>query len=90
MKVELIYAQPDEQHILSIEVDEGTTVEKAIKQSGILEKYPELALSDLEVGIFSQAVDLAHVLSAGDRIEIYRSLTIDPKEARRIRARKAL
>ena len=62
------------------------TVAEAIEASDVRRQVPELAAIPLEVGVFSQRRTLADALHDGDRVEIYRSLTIDPKEARRIRA----
>lgn len=87
MKIELLYALPEEQDLLSLSVEPSTTVEQAILASGILQRYPEIDLTKNPVGIFSKLVDLQHKLRDGDRIEIYRPLIIDPKEARRLRAK---
>ena len=84
--IELIYALPNEQTLLTISVKEGTTIEEAIYQSGILEKYPEISLSEMKVGIFSKVTPLSEKLRDRDRIEIYRPLIADPKEMRRKKA----
>ncbi len=86
MIVEVAYALPDEQIILPLEVEEGTTIKQAIEQSGIMEKYPEINLGENKVGIFGHAQKLDKVLQSGDRVEIYRPITCDPKEVRRERA----
>lgn len=88
IRIELIYALPDEQQILLIEVDENTSVEQAIKQSDILQTYPEIDLTINKIGIFSKTCKLTDKLQNGDRIEIYRPLIADPKEARKARAKK--
>lgn len=56
--------------------------------SGVLARFPELVIEQLAVGIFSQKCSLDTPLKAGDRVEIYRPLTIDPKAARRLRAER--
>lgn len=84
--VEVAYATPEKQAILRIEVPPGCTVERAIELSGIREQFPEMVVRDNAVGIFSRKVPLDHTLRAGDRVEIYRPLIADPKEARRRRA----
>jgi putative ubiquitin-RnfH superfamily antitoxin RatB of RatAB toxin-antitoxin module len=84
--VEVAYAMPDQQTIIPVTVEEGCTIETAIDRSGILERYPEIDLSQQKVGIFSKMRALSDVVSSGDRIEIYRGLTLDPKESRRKRA----
>ncbi len=84
--VEVSYALPDEQVILSLEVDEDCIVEDAIKRSGILETYPQIDLSTDKVGIFGKMCKLNGTLRHKDRIEIYRKLIADPKESRRQKA----
>ena len=69
-----------------VELTLGATAEQAIEQSGVLDRFPEIDLSVNSIGIFSKKTDLKTVLRQGDRIEIYRSLTIDPMQKRRIRA----
>ncbi len=87
IKIEVAYARPDTQLILTTSVAKGATVEEAIKVSGILEKFPEIDLSESKVGIFGKLTKLtANELRDGDRIEIYRKLIADPKEVRRQRA----
>lgn len=88
MRIELVYALPDEQNLETLEVADDCTIAQAISQSGILQRYPMLETEEFKVGIFSKIVELDHILKAGDRIEIYRDLVIDPKEARRLRAKK--
>lgn len=85
VKIEIVYATPMEQALMGLEVLAGTTVGEAIRLSGILALYPEIDLSKNAVGIFSRKVSLDEKLRENDRIEIYRPLKIDPKEARRLR-----
>ncbi len=84
--VELIYALPQEQALITVKVAPGTQVEEAIRASGILERYPEIDLTTTKVGIFSKVTKLNEVLRDGDHIEIYRPLIADPKEMRRKKA----
>ncbi len=87
IKVEVAYARPDTQLILTANVAKDGTVEDAVKASGILDKFPEIDLADSKVGIFGKLTKLtASGLREGDRIEIYRKLIADPKEVRRQRA----
>lgn len=86
IKVEVVYALPNEQTLLTLEVPEGSTVRDVILQSGILQRYPEIDLNKNKVGIFSKINKLDNSVRVMDRVEIYRSLTIDPMEARRLRA----
>lgn len=86
LTIELIYALVNEQILLTQQVDEPCTLHSAIIQSGILQRYPEIDLKKNKIGIFSQVTDLNETLRDGDRIEIYRSLVADPKEARKKKA----
>lgn len=86
--IELVYALPEEQEIFSLDVDQGTTVEQAVKLSGILDKYSEIDLAKNKLGIFGKVAKPDEVLRDKDRIEIYRPLIADPKESRRKRAEK--
>jgi len=84
--IEVAYALPDEQLILSLDIEADCTVEEAIKRSGILDSYPQIDLSADKVGIFGKMCKLNAKLRDKDRIEIYRKLTADPKESRRQKA----
>jgi putative ubiquitin-RnfH superfamily antitoxin RatB of RatAB toxin-antitoxin module len=84
--VEVAYATPGEQLILSLPAVPGLTVEQAIRRSGILERFPEIDLAANKVGIFGKLAALDTELAAGDRVEIYRPLIADPKAARKKRA----
>ena len=86
--VEVAYAMPEEQVIISIEVPKKINIKQAIEKSGIQKKFPEIDLSKNKVGIFGKQTTLDHLLSDRDRIEIYRPLILDPKEMRRKRASK--
>ena len=86
--VEVAYALPEEQVIISIKVPTKSDVKQAIKKSGIQKKFPNIDLSKNKVGIFGKKTTLNHPLKNRDRIEIYRPLILDPKEMRRKRAAK--
>lgn len=86
LEISVVYALPETACLISLQVQKGCTVKQAIETSHILEKFPEIVLDSSKIGIFSKPVGLDTVLSEGDRIEIYRSLKVDPKEARRKRA----
>ncbi|WP_251359213.1 RnfH family protein [Kangiella sp. TOML190] len=89
IKVEVAYALPDKQTLLTTQATSEDTIEQVIKTSGILEICPEIDLTTSRVGIFSKLAKLSDTLHDGDRIEIYRPLIIDPKEVRKQRALKA-
>ena len=86
--IEVAYAEPQQQSIIKVAVSEGCTVEAAIHQSGMLVIFPHIDLVKQKVGIFSKGCQLTDAVRAGDRIEIYRPLTIDPKEARRAKEKQ--
>jgi len=88
IKVEVAYAKPNHQCLVSVEVKQGSTIKDAIIASQILNIFPEIDLAKQKVGIFSKPRQLSDLIHQGDRIEIYRPLTIDPKEARRAKALK--
>jgi putative ubiquitin-RnfH superfamily antitoxin RatB of RatAB toxin-antitoxin module len=84
--VEVAYALPNEQLIIPISIPLGANAEAAIRASGILNKFPEIDLNVNQIGIFSKLSKLDAPLRNLDRIEIYRALIADPKEARKQRA----
>lgn len=86
ISVEVIYAIPHKQEIVSLKVPEGTTVRQAIEACGILAKYPEIDLSRNKLGIFAKLTKPDAPLRDKDRIEIYRPLIANPKEVRKQRA----
>lgn len=86
--IEVVYALPNEQVLISLDVDQGTTVEQAVKLSGILERYSDIDLTKNKLGIFGKATKATQELRDKDRVEIYRPLIADPKESRRKRADK--
>lgn len=86
INVELVYALPEHQTLLSFTVPTGTTLDQAIGLSGIQEHYPELELDTLKVGLFGKIAPRTQVLREKDRIELYRPLLADPKEVRKQRA----
>ena len=88
MIVEVAYALPDKQSLVSLEVEEGTTIKEAIEASGVLDTYDQIDLTRDKVGIFSKFATLDTVLREKDRVEIYRPLIADPKKVRKERAAK--
>lgn len=86
IQIEIAYALPDEQVLMSIQTQPEASAEQAIRQSGILTKYPEIDLSKNKIGIFGKLSKLDTILRDRDRVEIYRPLIADPKEVRKKRA----
>ena len=87
MRVTVIFALPDRQWCQSVDLEPGATVRHAIEVSGLCELVPELQGQAIEAGIFHRRCSQDALLRDGDRVEIYRPLLIDPKDARRLRAR---
>jgi uncharacterized protein len=83
IEVEVAYAQPERQLILKLEVPAGTTAIEAVRLSGIEEQFPDIDLAKNRLGVFGKLCKADRVLNAGDRVEIYRPLLVDPRTARR-------
>jgi uncharacterized protein len=88
IRVEVAYARPGKQLLLALEVAPGTTVMQAIDASGVRDAFPDLVVDPVRLGIFGRKAGVDDVLKPGDRVEIYRPLIADPKEARRKRAKE--
>ena len=87
MKIQVVHATPDQQSIVELDVPDGTTVFEAAVQSGLANQFPDIDLDTIPMGIFGVRVKTATtILHPGDRVELYRSLLVDPKESRRTRA----
>ncbi len=88
--IEVAYARPDKQQILALDVTPGTSVYEGARKSGIDQIFPEIDFDKVDMGIFGKVVKKPReeMLREGDRIEIYRPLIIDPKQARLNRAAK--
>ncbi len=87
MRVEVVYARAEAQRLLAVELAPGTRAIEAVEASGILEHFPEIDPATASLGIFGRHCDHDRILRPGDRVEIYRPLQVDPKTARRRRAR---
>lgn len=84
--VEIAYALPQVQVLIPLNVPEGTTLEEAVKLSGVLDRFPDIDLANSKLGIWNKVSELGAILREKDRVEIYRPLIADPKEVRRKRA----
>jgi len=83
IKVEVVFALADDQSLKTLRLHSGATVRDAIALSGLCDSYPGFDLAALPVGIWGQRVTANRRLQDGDRVEIYRELIMDPREARR-------
>lgn len=84
--VEVVYALPQQQEVVRLKLRPGSTARHAVEASGLLQRHPEIDLSTNKVGIYGKLVSLDTALREHDRVEIYRPLVADPKEARHRRA----
>jgi len=84
--VEVVYAEPDQQHRVHLELEKGATVALALAAVSRIAPFSSLDLAQAGVGVFGRLVTGSEVLQPDDRLEIYRPLLMDPKEARRLRA----
>lgn len=89
LRVRVVYALPDQQVDVSLQVNAGTTVTDAVTRSGLLQKFPEAAARPLACAVYGRAVPLTYELRDGDRVEILRPLLIDPKQSRREAAERS-
>ena len=85
MNVGVCYAEVDRQLWVRLEVPDSSTIEDAIKLSGLLKLYPEINLNLQKVGIFGKIAALDTTVKEGDRVEIYRQITADPQLVQRRR-----
>ena len=89
IKVEVVYALPGGEDAVTVCVAAGATARDAALAAGVAQRHPEIDLSRQKLGVFGKLVSPDTRVADGDRIEIYRPLALDPKEARRRRARKS-
>ena len=87
MQVEVAYGTAEGQTLIALEVEEGSTVAQVIRAAAAMPAFAGLPLESMPVGVFGRPVVREAVLGPGDRLELYRPLAMDPKEARRRRAR---
>ena len=87
LRVEIVFATPGRQELVAIDVQPGTTVQQAIDKSAIKERFADVDLGELPVGIWGHEVGRDQELRAGDRVEIYRALQMEPREARRLQSK---
>ena len=86
ISVEVVFAEPDKQRLIELEVEEGATVADVLEASGIASRFRDADLTELPVGIWGRVVERDAPVRDGDRVELYRPLEMDPREARRLRA----
>ncbi len=89
MKVEVIYALPQQAWSVVLELPDGATASEAVTRSGFATLIPGFDEASLGYAIFGKAISAATLLCDGDRLELLRALIADPKQARRRRAKRA-
>lgn len=83
IKVEVVYAEAEYQFLQPVVVPSDSTVADALRESDLTKQFPQIDFDQLQAGIWGKAVTRDRALVDGDRVEIYRPLELDPKEARR-------
>ena len=83
ISVEVAYARADMQRILVVEVPVGVKAREVLRASGLVDLFPEIDTASCPIGVFGEPVSDSYLVQSGDRVEVYRPLTIDPREARR-------
>jgi len=90
IRVEVVYAFPGAQALVELSLHDGATVADAIAKSGLQQRFANAAIESLPAGIWGHLVDRDQRLKNGDRVEIYRPLLRDPRDARRELAQSGL
>ena len=90
LRVSVVCAAPGRVFLRELELADGSIVADAVEQSGLYREWPEMRQVAPRYGIFSKPVDAAARLRDGDRVEVYRPLLVDPKQARRNRAGRTI
>ena len=85
--IDVVYANPVRQVVRTLSLPAGSNIEHAIRASGLLKEFPEIDLAVNRTGVFGELASLDQCLQGGERVEIYRPLIVDPKAARRLRAK---
>lgn len=81
--VQVVYALPDTQYLVAVDLKSGMTAADAVAGSGLTERFPEITAAPLVLGLFGRRIDAHYCVRPGDRIEICRPLRSDPREMRR-------
>lgn len=83
LQIEVVFALPDRQYLTVVSVPAGTTVAEAVAASDIAEQFPDVDVGALQTGIWGRPTPVEAAVKEGDRVELYRPLLRDPREARR-------
>jgi len=85
MQVEVVFALTDRQELSVVELPVGSTVGAAIERSGLARQFPNTDFDTLQAGVWGKPAARDQVVKEGDRVEIYRPLEMDPRDARRLK-----
>jgi len=85
MRVEVVFALPDRQELLVVELPDGSSVGAVIEKSRLARQFPDVDFDALQAGVWGKPTARSHVVKEGDRVELYRPLAMDPREARRLK-----
>jgi uncharacterized protein len=86
LHVEVVYALPQRQELVKLTLPVGSTLQQAVEASGLPQRYPDIDLAKLKLGVYGKLSKPDALLRERDRVEIYRPLIADPKEVRKKRA----
>jgi putative ubiquitin-RnfH superfamily antitoxin RatB of RatAB toxin-antitoxin module len=86
LRVSVVYCAPGVEDLIELDLPAGASVGDAVAASGMLRRHPDLAERGPDVGVWGRLCKLEQPLEEGDRVELYRPLLVDPKQARRVRA----
>ncbi len=86
MRVEVVFALADKQELLVVELPDGSTVGTAIEKSRLARQFPDIDFDALQAGVWGKPTARSHIVGEGDRVEVYRPLEMDPRDARRLKA----
>ncbi len=84
--IEVVFALPDQQIVVALQVEQGTTAATAVQRSGLQARFSDFDFANAALGVWNKVVARDYLLKDGDRVEVYRPLPMDPREARRILA----
>ena len=86
MQVEVVFALAERQVLEAVQLPDSATVADAIEASNIARQFPDIDLGKLQAGVWGKPVERTCPVRDGDRVELYRPLEMDPREARRLKA----
>lgn len=87
-ELEVVWAEPGSEHRFQVSILPGTTAGQVLEMAVVQARLGTRLAAATGVGVYGSRVSLGHVLEPGDRLEVYRPLKVDPKEARRQRAKQ--